>query len=638
MYKELKYFIIWCWYFVIPDIIFCQKDRLQNLPEVEIHPKAQGSLIQGFTLKSDSNRFKHLASLNLPEYLLRESFLNLRSYGPGMVSSIGSQGGSASQFQVLWNGIPINHLMLGQTDASTLPLPLISNIHLMSGQNSLSFGSGAMSGQLFLQSFSLANDTSCSFAMSHAFNSLKVNQTAIQLGFNKTNIHVFKLNGQNRYAYIKDNSPITASQPIHQTGVNVNHKMNYKKHRIVTDILINRSDRYIGNYARGIFDLSQKMQDVFFLPSVHHYFYTKSIKIENKVYFNYSEMNYRNTLSGINSISEIKRGGSIHQLSLSIEKLHLRWKAESQMAEIRTNNYSEIKPFHYFNFGQTIGYSLLKNRLLAQAGGRIDYYTVNKSLPFTYYTGLYGYALSYFKYYIKYSTSFRHPTANELFWNPGGNPNLKPETSRGTEAGFDLNFNIKQNKIRFTSNMEYFNRITHNNILWTPGASGFPTPINIQKVWNRGVLSKSAIHFAKEYFYISIQSITAYVLSTILETNFDNSENLQGRQLIYTPRYKFNHSLSIGYKEFSFCLWHQYTGYRFTTSDNSQWLKPFHLWDISVILPSLKKGRKMALETSFMIQNIFNISYAFIAGYPMPGRIYQISIKLNYQTHKNQRL
>jgi iron complex outermembrane receptor protein len=633
----LKYFIFLWWYFVLPGIIFCQKDRIQNLPEVEIHPKAQGSLIQGFMLKSDSNRFKHLASLNLPEYLLRESFLNLRSYGPGMVSSIASQGGSASQFQVLWNGIPVNHLMLGQTDASTLPLPLISNIQLMSGQNSLSFGSGAMSGQLLLQSFNLANDTSNSFAINHALNSLKVNQTAIQLGFNKTNIHVFKSGGQNRYAYTKENAQITARQPIHQTGLNAHRILLFRNHQIVTDLLFNQSKRYIGNYARGIFDSTQKMQDVLFLPSVHHFFYTNTIRLENKVYFNFSGMNYRNTLSDINSISEIRRGGSIHQLSLSIQKLLFRWKAESHLAEIRTNNYTEIKNFHYFNFGQIIGYSFLKNRLIAEAGTRLDYYPISNNFPFTYYTGLKGYAFSFLKYYIKYSTSFRHPTANELFWNPGGNPNLKPETSEGAEAGLDMN--IIKNKIQFTSNMEFFNRITNNNILWTPGASGFPTPVNIQKVWNRGLLSKSTLlYYAKKYFYISLQSITAYVLSTILETEFDNSENLQGRQLIYTPRYKFNHSLSIVYKEFSFCLWHQYTGYRFTTSDNSQWLKPFHLWDISVILPSLNKERKMALETSFMIQNIFNMSYAFIAGYPMPGRIYQISIKLNYQTHKNQRL
>jgi iron complex outermembrane receptor protein len=615
---------------------YSQNNNPKNLPEVEIHSTETGNLIHGLELKSDSLRSKHLSSLNLPEYLLRESFLNLRSYGPGMVSSITSQGGNAPQFQVLWNGIPINHLMLGQTDASILPFPLIRNVHIMSGQNSLSFGSGAMSGQIFLQSFSQTNDSSCTFAIGQAFNSLKVNQTTLQFGLKKTNINFLNINGQNSYPYTKENHQIRANQPIHQTALNANHKLILKNHRIVTDILLNRSERYMGNYARGIFDLSQKMNDILFLPSIHHAFYHEKFKLENKMYFNYSKLHYLNSLANINSLSEIFRGGGIHAFSLTHHNIQIRIKGESHFAQINTNNYAKSKPFHYFNLAQMVRYSFIKNLLSAECGTRVDYFTVSRKIPITYYAGLNGNIFSLINYYIKYSTSFRHPTANELFWNPGGNPDLKPETSKGTEVGVGVNFPFQ--KWNFSSDVEIFNRITDNNILWTPGPSGFPTPINIQKVWSRGLLSKSTLHYSDGPFYLSINSISAYVLSTILKSYFENSEDIIGRQLIYTPRYKLNHSFTVSYKDFSLCIWHQYTGYRFTTSDNSQWLKPFHLCDISVNMPSLKKERKMALETSFMIQNIFNTSYEFISGYPMPGRIYQLQIKINCITSKNKNL
>jgi iron complex outermembrane receptor protein len=638
MIKDFIHIIIsfQLWYFFIPAAFFGQTKKNQNLPEVEIYSHATGNLLRGFELKSDSLRFKLLSSLNLTEYLMRETFLNIRSYGPGMVSSISSQGGHASQFQVLWNGIPINHLMLGQTDASTLPLTLIRNFELMSGQNSLSFGSGAMSGQINLQSFLNPIDSSKFFGISHNINTLRLNQTTLKAGFKNTKLNIFRSIGENRYNYIKENSLVRAYQPINQTGVNAQHYFISKKHFFISDVLFNHSERFIGNYARGIFDMSEKMEDVLFLPSIHHFYSHQNFKTENKIYFNYSKLNYLHSLADIKSLSEIYRGGSIHNLIYSFKRIYLRIKGETHLARIKSNNYAEPKSFHYFNLAQNLGYTLLKKRLIVEFGTRADYYPSGRNLPLTYYTGFYGYANSFLKYYIKYSTAFRHPTANELFWNPGGNPNLKPETSEGAEAGLDININ--EDKIRFTSNMEYFNRITHNNILWTPGVSGFPTPINIQKVWNRGLLSKSAIYYANENFYISLQSITAYVLSTILKSDFENSDNLIGRQLIYTPRYKFNHSISIGYKESSFCLWHQYIGYRFTTTDNSQWLKPFHLWDISILFPSLKKERKWALETTFLIQNIFNTSYALIAGYPMPGRIYQFQIKINYQTPKNNHL
>lgn len=218
------------------------------------------------------------------------------------------------------------------------------------------------------------------------------------------------------------------------------------------------------------------------------------------------------------------------------------------------------------------------------------------------------------------------PTLNELYWQPGGNLNLKPEVGFTNEG--ELNCIKKFNTILISFSGAAFSRNINNWILWTPGANGNPEPINIQKVWSRGTETTLKINYQKNKFKAFTTIATSYVLSTIQSNNQENNST-QNKQLIYTPRYSVNSNISVGYSKTILTYYHQYIGYRFTTSDNTSWLSPYHY-------SSLRLNTTINLNQSTIVlfaacNNLINKNYNIIANRPMPLQNYEVGISLQYQ-------
>ncbi len=92
------------------------------------------------------------------------------------------------------------------------------------------------------------------------------------------------------------------------------------------------------------------------------------------------------------------------------------------------------------------------------------------------------------------------------------------------------------------------------------------------------------------------------------------------------PRY--NGQLNLG---FTLAGWflnynHTYTGYRFTTIDESQFLDPYHTGNLQLMYTFGKAA--YTLKAAAQVQNIWNTPYQVISGRPMPGRYFQFSLQL----------
>jgi iron complex outermembrane receptor protein len=131
---------------------------------------------------------------------------------------------------------------------------------------------------------------------------------------------------------------------------------------------------------------------------------------------------------------------------------------------------------------------------------------------------------------------------------------------------------------------------------------------------------------------ISSSIITSYVLSTVNRSVLENSETLH-RQLIYTPRYSVNGNIVVNYNSIQLYIYHQYMGYRFISSDNLQWLEPFHTSSAKI---SYSKNVKKLRTTFFAASNnIMNVNYSIMAGRPMPLRNYEVGVNLQIHRPKN---
>ncbi|MDZ7615125.1 MAG: TonB-dependent receptor [Flavobacteriaceae bacterium] len=207
-------------------------------------------------------------------------------------------------------------------------------------------------------------------------------------------------------------------------------------------------------------------------------------------------------------------------------------------------------------------------------------------------------------------TNYRLPTFNDLYWQPGGNPDLKPEDSFTSEIGLLFK--------KTTWNLEATSFLIKNEnlIKWIPEQGDFWVPQNIQKSRNYGFELDFEYKLKLNEHHFSFDSQYTYVKSVDMNTDM---------QLIYNPEHKANQVLR--YQRGTFGLEYNlaYTGKVFTTTSNTQSLDPYWL---SNIYANYNLGQ-YNLNFILSLNNLFDQPYQVIAYRPMPGR--NINLTINYQ-------
>ncbi|MDP1801640.1 MAG: TonB-dependent receptor, partial [Bacteroidota bacterium] len=287
-----------------------------------------------------------------------------------------------------------------------------------------------------------------------------------------------------------------------------------------------------------------------------------------------------------------------------------------------TNNYASTKTLSRVSVLVGNKFSFLENKWLTYVSGRAEYFSVG-TLPVTGNVSTEYNLTKHFVLMAGAAKVYRQPTLNELYWLPGGNINLKPEQGYTYEGA--INYKTQINAISLFISAAAYSRKIDNWILWVTGANGNASPINIQQVWSRGTETTWRLHYLKNKFSYKINVVTGYVLSTV-EKNTQENDNTVHKQLIYTPRYTVNANFLIGYNKTALTFFNQYLGYRFTTSDNLQWLNPYQV--SSLRLNYSIETKRIDFVVFSACNNLLNKNYTILAGRPMPLRNYEFGITI----------
>jgi outer membrane cobalamin receptor len=212
---------------------------------------------------------------------------------------------------------------------------------------------------------------------------------------------------------------------------------------------------------------------------------------------------------------------------------------------------------------------------------------------------------------------YRLPVLNELHWyQPGeamGNSLLSPE--EGYNMDFGLAYSAKQLEIQLNPHIGFY----QNWIQW----GGFPeiSPENITQVSIGGAVLNASYSYPLNGHKLIVRSNVHYVKSVY---QFDNTNDLRhNKQLIFTPRFTSNLTLSIVNENYGLFSNVQYVGKNFVASDNSSFIDPYNLMDIG----GYYSHSKIRLGCS--ITNIINTPYYTQPRTPLPGRTIQLT--LNYK-------
>ena len=229
------------------------------------------------------------------------------------------------------------------------------------------------------------------------------------------------------------------------------------------------------------------------------------------------------------------------------------------------------------------------------------------------------------------SRNYRFPTLNDLYFLPGGNPNLKNEQGFSYDAG--VSFDVgKKGIYKLSGGANWFDSYIDNWIVWLPTAKGFWTPKNVKEVHAYGVEVKAGldVQLAKDW-QLSADGNFSWTPSINHGDPVDWYDKAIGKQLVYIPEFSASVTGHLTYRSWRFTYKWCYYSERFTTSDNDMKtkigrVKPYFMSDIS--LEKAFSFRWADLSLKGVINNLFNEEYQSVLSRPMPRLNYEIFLDI----------
>lgn len=552
---------------------------------------------------------------NLSEVLRFQSPVYIKENGRGAVSSPSFRGTTAQQTAFVWNGININSSFLGQGDINNTGLLGYDQLDIKPGGGSVVYGSGAIGGSIHLNN-TLEFNKGLKGSLYSEAGSYETFNTLLRTSYSNEK---FSIKFSGNYTISKNDYEVDEKNYINRNGNYYNTTFNFG-----LSYKLNYNNKI--SWQSQLFDSSQHYP-VFFettTPTKYKAQNTRSLiaweynkkNINNNLRLAYTEENFQYYA---NIIEPKSSGGSgknyiikndfnyflNDKLNINIISEFQQNKGEGYQSGIKDVSRS------IFSLAGLIRYFPFK-KLSFETGVKKDFIEdISSPLLFS-FSGKWN-ALSFYNIKTSFSKNFRYPSFNDLYWQPGGNINLKPETA----IQLDMNHEFKINDFSLVISPFYIK--IKDMIRWLPTANGYWAPINTDNVESYG--SEVQIDYRKkitENHNINAQLGYSFTKSVNSDTQ---------KQLMYVPLHKFFSNIGYEYKFMKLYIQGMWNGKTYTTSDesNNEALKSYFVLNAGISGTLLKH-----YSVGFKINNITNTVYETTLYYPLPMRNYSFFVNINF--------
>lgn len=559
----------------------------------------------------------------------RENGVYIRNYGPSNIASLSVRGTEPAQNQVLYRDLNLNSIFLGQSDLSLFNTSA-GNYSLTKGISSLSKNSGALGGLLsfeFNPSFTSAKQHGLNLAIEGG--SFQTYRFLMQNKYNSENLYITtKLSydrSKNNFKY-KDigqaDNPWVRQNNAEFQRLNFSHNLAKKlkdrqalefgmayffMDREVPPAILSSNQSETQLDHMGVMNFQYKMS-----RSKH------SLRLA--AYYKFQFIEYQNLQAEINTITIAHTSMGLVEHKFTIRpKMILKSRIENQTDWVSNDNIGSLKSRNRTVLSTALNHSL--NNYFSWSGNLRQEFYSNYVSPFLFYMGFKIYPLGKEKFYIAADggRNFRYPTINDQYWLPGGNLDLKPESSWGGELS--SKYYLEKNKWKLSFSQQLYLYRVKNQIRWLPSGEGFWMAQNIGQIVSWGYEPQVSYGFfpSKEW-----------KLETQLFYHLNNSyENEQRWQSIYVPKHQVKSVMYISFKQFYIEYGQEWSSERYTSRDNSTFLDPYMLYNLS--LGKDLNFNEHILRIQFRMENLSNESYVLMAGRPMPGRAFYASVNYKWK-------
>ena len=473
--------------------------------------------------------------------LLEREGVHVRSYGPGMLSSVSLRGGGASQTLALWEGVPLVSPSLGQLDWSLIDLGAFTHVALVRGGDATAWGSGAVSGTLVLDAAapSAAGASGAVSLHAGAFGERGAGaRAAYGRGIWRATSELSYLSADNDYPYLA----AAGRRDTERRQTNADQRRTTLRQSVY--VRPGPRDAIEAHYwgfdsERGVAPTAVQNASVARQRDAAHRLTANWRHSGERIVWtsraaHLSEvLDYRDEATGVRSagafdvwlaesVAAASLGRAGHRVSLGTTLTH----TAAEVNEV----YPGGRP-RQWRTALFASYGLTRRRLSAEFSLRAGWVDGGR-MPLTPTAGL-GYRVREgLALRARVSRDYRLPTFNDRYWRPGGNPELRPESGWSQELGGDFDSGP------WTLSLTGYHRLVRDWLLWAraPGES-YWSATNLAAVrsagwearlgYRRSLGGGVAFELAGGYDYVrsvNLRALTAPAIDA-------------GEQLWYVPRH-----------------------------------------------------------------------------------------------------
>ena len=613
----------------------------------------------------DSAILKENIALSIADVLAFNSPIFVKQYGRATLSTVSFRGTGPSHTQVTWNGMRINNPMLGMTDFSMIPSYFIDDASLLHGTSSVNETGGGLGGLVRLSTTPAAADGFGlqyvqGIGMYRTFDEFlrltwgnehwQVSTRAVYQS--SANDFKYRNRDKKENIYDEDKNIIGSYYPTER-----NKSGAFDDVHVLQEVYYNtgRGDRfglnawYINSnrelpvtttdYADDRqFENRQREHTLRSIVSWDHYRSTWKTAVKAGYIHTWMAYDYRRDPGSGTMTSMTRARNKVNTLYGQVEGEYTpndRWFFTAGVSAHQHFVESIDKHIILQQGGRGIvGYDKGRIELSASASAKWRP-TERLGMSVVLREELYGtewatipalfadYLLSKRGNIVakaSVSRNYRFPTLNDLYFLPGGNPDLRSESGFSYEAG--LSFAVgKEGAYTLSGSASWYDLHIDDWILWLSTTKGFFSPRNVKEVHAYGVEMQADLDVAlARELKLGLAGTFTWAPSINEGEPISPADQSVGKQLPYEPEFSATATGRLTWRSWGLLYQFCYYSERYTMSSNdislSGRLTPYLMSNLS-----LEKGFAFTwadLSLKGTVNNLFNEEYLSVLSRPMP--------------------
>ena len=607
-------------------------DTTVALPEVEVEAeRAATASAAGRITTLGRAAFERTGAETVADILDARTGLSIKQYGSGGLATLSQRGLGSAHTVLLLDGLRIADPQTGQVDLSLLPTVLLDRVEVAYGTASAMHGAEALGGTVRLHTLDAAE-------------SARLRLTAGAGAYGARRLGGVVSGGDGRFsgvvaaevsradgAFPYRNDALFPPEEVRRTGADRSlatlfGRIVYRPEgrRLAVAAWLNRAERGLpgpGNATPG--DARQWDRHARAWAAYEHRLPRGTLDLKASI--QQTTLRYANPLAGIDETARPRTVDLDARLRLAVAPRGLAAAgvaAGHDRAALRGGvQQTRLGAFLHAtaDFGRLLLYPAV--RLDAYRTEGITTHALSPRL------GLNVRAARRLRLKASLGRAFRAPTFNERFWQPGGNPALRPERGWSSDAG--IHFTAGTAARRVEADVSFFAAHLRDQITWAP-AFVDPSvqvwrPGNLRRVVTRG-LEATASGAAQATSTLHFDGGLTYTVTDARDRSMPEAASY-GAPLRYVPRQQLKLFVGMAWRAFRIDAAGQLVGRRPLTSDGTMHLPAYRVFEVQASVQHRLGPARLVL--AFALENAFDARYTVVRRYPMPPRHARLRLTLD---------